>query len=174
MVNCPICDSPDRAEIETALLSIGDSELQNLDEIAKVYELDIDDLQRHALFHSPIAVTVTGDVVDETPSIARQLKLREADMLAATAAEYMITLKLTGRCIRNMAQQDEYSFARKLTKPLVDLYIGTGGEMRATLKTLAELKAQIEGPKTDNNSGIAKLFDALGKAVQDKLPPGDD
>jgi len=170
LANCAICDSAERFEIENALLCIGQTDFHTLDQIAEAFEVEVGDLQKHALFHSPIAIDVVSGEEEQIPSIAKQLKLREADMLATVAADYLVTLKAVGRSIQTMALEDEFSFARKLTKPLVDLYVGTGGELRATLKTLVELKIQMDGPKNDPNSGIALLFSSLSRAIQnDKL-----
>lgn len=163
---CTICTHEQRLEIERALLNIGETEFHTLERVAEAFNVDSLDLQQHALFHSPIAIDVALDNnTNEFTSIAKQLKMKEASMLSATAAEYMLTLQSVGRAIQAMATEDEFSFARKLTKPLVDLYIGAGSELRSTLKTLIELKVQLDGPKDDATTGISLLFNSLAKAM---------
>ena len=51
---CPICNHPNRAEIEQAIFSISpNSPNLTLDMIANAYDLSTNDLRVHALMHSP-------------------------------------------------------------------------------------------------------------------------
>lgn len=112
---------------------------------------------------------------DGTTSLATQMKLREADMLLAVANEYLTTLKTIGKKINgiaNKANNDEIdsdiAFTRLITKPMVDLYIGAGSEIRATIKTLADVNQIINGKEEDQSSaGLRALAEALSASKPD-------
>lgn len=194
--SCRICQHPDRAEIENAILSMTADAPPNgansIELIAEQYQVPLDELKMHALFHTPLvgtgdveelreAATLTmtsGDteqteVVRSAPrdSLTRRMKLREADMLAAVGNEYLVTLKTMGRRINKLAQvssidiedeEKQLKLAKLLTKPMVDLYVGLGGEIRQTVKTMAELDRILNGPEDSTASGLV----ALAKAIQ--------
>lgn len=115
---------------------------------------------------------VDGQSVKAEPrdSLTRKIKLREADMLAAVGQEYLVTLKTMGRRINKLAQvssidiEDEdrqLKLAKLLTKPMVDLYVGLGGEIRQTVKTMAELDRMLNGPENNLSSGLGALAAAI-------------
>ena len=191
---CTICNHPDRAEIENAILSMTDGVKTSIEVIAEQYDVSLSDLKMHALFHTPLvgaadieelrdADMTAGDTVlteAERPaprdSLTRRMKLREADVLAAVGNEYLVTMKTMGRRINKLAQVSEIDIedndrqlklAKLLTKPMVDLYVGLGGEIRQTVKTMAELDRLLNGPEDSATSGLV----ALAKAIQgsDKL-----
>ena len=190
---CTICNHPDRAEIENAILSMTDGVKTSIEVIAEQYDVSLADLKMHALFHTPLVgaadleelrdAETLGDteqteVVRATPrdSLTRRMKLREADLLAAVGNEYLVTMKTMGRRINKLAQVSEIDIedndrqlklAKLLTKPMVDLYVGLGGEIRQTVKTMAELGRLLSGPEDSATSGLV----ALAKAIQgsDKL-----
>ena len=190
---CTICNHPDRAEIENAILSMTDGVKTSIEVIAEQYDVSLSDLKMHALFHTPLVdaadieelrdAETLGDteqteVVRPAPrdSLTRRMKLREADLLAAVGNEYLVTMKTMGRRINKLAQVSEIDIedndrqlklAKLLTKPMVDLYVGLGGEIRQTVKTMAELDRLLNGPEDSATSGLV----ALAKAIQgsDKL-----
>lgn len=190
---CTICNHPDRAEIENAILSMTDGSKTSIEVIAEQYDVSLADLKMHALFHTPLVgaadleelrdAETLGDTeqtvaVRATPrdSLTRRMKLREADLLAAVGNEYLVTMKTMGRRINKLAQVSEIDIedndrqlklAKLLTKPMVDLYVGLGGEIRQTVKTMAELDRLLNGPEDSATSGLM----ALAKAIQgsDKL-----
>ena len=190
---CTICNHPDRAEIENAILSMTDGVKTSIEVIAEQYDVSLSDLKMHALFHTPLVgaadieelrdAETLGDtehteVVRAAPrdSLTRRMKLREADLLAAVGNEYLVTMKTMGRRINKLAQVSEIDIedndrqlklAKLLTKPMVDLYVGLGGEIRQTVKTMAELDRLLNGPEDSATSGLV----ALAKAIQgsDKL-----
>lgn len=118
-----------------------------------------------------------------TPSITKQLKLREADMLMAVAQEYMMTLQSIGVRIKRMAREtsdesrdDDYIFARTITKPVVDLYVGAGRELRETIRAIAEINQNINGPKDNDVSGLKALAEAIKTSTEtmsthESIPP---
>ena len=186
---CTICNHPDRAEIENAILSMTDGVKTSIEVIAEQYDVSLSDLKMHALFHTPLvgaadieelrdADMTAGDTVlteAERPaprdSLTRRMKLREADLLAAVGNEYLVTMKTMGRRINKLAQVSEIDIedndrqlklAKLLTKPMVDLYVGLGGEIRQTVKTMAELDRLLNGPEDSATSGLV----ALAKAIQ--------
>lgn len=194
--SCRICNHPDRAEIENAILTMTadapPNDENSIEAIAAQFNVPLDELKMHALFHTPLvgdgdieelrdAATLTmtaGDtelteVVKAAPrdSLTRRMKLREADMLAAVGNEYLVTLKTMGRRINKLAQvssidiedeEKQLKLAKLLTKPMVDLYVGLGGEIRQTVKTMAELDRLLNGPEESATSGLV----ALAKAIQ--------
>lgn len=190
---CTICNHPDRAEIENAILSMTDGSKTSIEVIAEQYDVSLADLKMHALFHTPLVgaedieelrdagtlgdteQTVAGRATPRD-SLTRRMKLREADLLAAVGNEYLVTMKTMGRRINKLAQVSEIDIedndrqlklAKLLTKPMVDLYVGLGGEIRQTVKTMAELDRLLNGPEDSATSGLV----ALAKAIQgsDKL-----
>lgn len=177
---CKICNRIDRADIENAILNISAESKLTVESIAEQYEVDVQELRNHALFHTPLVapcdVVVSEPVADETQlpesktSLARKMKLREADILATVNNEYMVTLKAMGRRINRLASvssidcedaDKEVKLSKLLTKPMVDLYIGLGGEIRQNVKAMAEVDRMLNGPQDNGNSGLQALADAI-------------
>lgn len=56
--SCRICNHPDRAEIENAILTMTadapPNEKNSIEQIAAQYRVDLDELKMHALFHTPL------------------------------------------------------------------------------------------------------------------------
>lgn len=111
---------------------------------------------------------------DGSTSLATQMKLREAEMLMAVANEYLLTLKTVGRKINSISTKvnedqidSDVAFARLITKPMVDLYIGAGKEIRETIKTIADVNQIINGKEDDSGSaGLKALAEALKASTQ--------
>lgn len=199
--SCRICNHPDRAEIENAILTMTadapPNDENSIEAIAAQYNVPLNELKMHALFHTPLVgdgdIEVLKDAGSETltatvgseqfeieseaaktaprDSLTRRMKLREADMLAAVGNEYLVTLKTMGRRINKLAQvssidiedeEKQLKLAKLLTKPMVDLYVGLGGEIRQTVKTMAELDRLLNGPEDNAATGLM----ALAKAIQ--------
>ncbi len=198
--SCKICNHPDRAEIENAILTMTadapPNERNSIEQIAEQYKVDLDELKMHALFHTPlvgdgdveelrdeggVCNTFMPDVptvecaskTEPRDSLTRRMKLREADMLAAVGQEYLVTLKTMGRRINKLAQvssidiedeEKQLKLAKLLTKPMVDLYVGLGGEIRQTVKTMAELDRLLNGPEDSAATGLAALAQAIRRS----------
>lgn len=177
---CKICNRIDRADIENAILNISAESKLTVESIAEQYGVDVQELRNHALFHTPLVapcdVVTSEPVADEIQlpegkiSLARKMKLREADILAATNNEYMVTLKAMGRRINRLASvssidaedaDKEVKLAKLLTKPMVDLYIGLGGEIRQNVRAMAEVDRMLNGPQDSSNNGLQALADAI-------------
>ena len=177
---CKICNRIDRADIENAILNISAESKLTVESIAEQYKVDVQELRNHALFHTPLVapcdVVTSEPVVNDTQlpegktSLARKMKLREADILAATNNEYMVTLKAMGRRINRLASvssidaedaDKEVKLAKLLTKPMVDLYIGLGGEIRQNVRAMAEVDRMLNGPQDSSNNGLQALADAI-------------
>lgn len=179
---CKICDRTDRADIENAILNISVESGLTVESIAELYKVDVQELRNHALFHTPLVAPC--DIIESTHemqlnpdseakvpvSLARKMKLREADILATVNNEYLVTLKAMGRRINRMTTvssidaEDEakrVELAKLLTKPMVDLYIGLGGEIRQNVKALAEVDRMLNGPQDSGNNGLQALADAI-------------
>ena len=95
------------------------------------------------------------------------MRLRETDVLNEVTNEYLITLKAMGRRINNLIvikdndEDQSYRMSKLLTRPVVDLYIGLGGEIRQTVKTIADIERAINGPQNDATSGLQALANAI-------------
>ena len=179
---CSICNRSDRAEIENAILNISAESGLTVESIAEQYKLNIDELRNHALFHTPLVapcdiVTSTTDLqlnpdaeTKVPTSLARKMKLREADILATVNNEYLVTLKAMGRRINRLATvssidaedaEKKVELAKLLTKPMVDLYIGLGGEIRQNVKAMAEVDRMLNGPQDSGSNGLMALAEAI-------------
>ena len=181
-MTCSICDHNKRHEIESLIMCISrDNPSVTIKTISQEFGVKEADLKRHALLHTPLGVD-EGTMTYEPPaedvevletaepknSLVRMIKLREADQLQQVANEYMITLKNLGRRINRSIADEESSFERLLTKPVADMYIGLGGEIRATAKALADMNNLLNGPEQDSSSGLKALAEAIRGSI-----PGD-
>ena len=179
---CKICSRPDRADIENAILNISVESGLTVESIAERYQIELQELRTHALFHTPLVAPCDIVVPNNEPglspaaeakvpaSLARKMKLREADMLVAVNNEYMVTLKAMGRRINRLANVSEIDaedaekrveLSKLLTKPMVDLYVGLGGEIRQNVKALAEVDRMLNGPQETGNNGLMALAEAI-------------
>lgn len=177
---CKICNRTDRADIENAILNISAESKITIESIAEQYGVDVQELRNHALFHTPLVapcdIVVSESVSDESQltegktSLARKMKLREADILTTMNNEYMVTLKAMGRRINRLASvssidcedaDKEVKLAKLLTKPMVDLYIGLGGEIRQNVKAMAEVDRMLNGPQDSGSNGLLALAEAI-------------
>ena len=179
---CKICNRSDRADIENAILNISAESGLTVDIIAEKYEVDVAELRNHALFHTPLVAPC--DIVTQTTeprlstdaeakttvSLARKMKLREADILTTVNNEYLVTLKAMGRRINRLAgvssidaedSEKRVELAKLLTKPMVDLYVGLGGEIRQNVRALAEVDRMLNGPQDSGSNGLQALADAI-------------
>lgn len=176
--NCPVCNHSKRDEIEAVLYRLTPSNgTEMMDKLSEAYDIDLEDLQRHAMFHATMDLTAT----DEQSSIVRQIKLRETDLLAQCAKDYADTLSLVGQRIRTKARNesdadgmDNIQFERSMTKPLVELYIGCGDNVRKTIKDIADINQILNGPKDDGLSGLGALAAAIASSKAVKQEGGED
>lgn len=168
-MSCSICTHPQRYQIENAILQISKENPEfTVEKIAQDYDVSVTDLRVHALMHTPIAIS--SEQENQVPSLARQIKLREADALNAVINEYLVTLKAIGNGIKELASSDPAgaTLARTLTKPVADTYINLGGEIRQSVKALAELNQALNGKPDGSLSSLEALVLALhGKDSHD-------
>ena len=160
---CVICTHPRRQEIEDHLLAFDmRGEVGTLDEVAKRFGVPVVDLQVHALMHTPL--------VRETESgttIAGEIKKGEANILAAVAEEYYVTLRKAGKEIRArltpVLDQELGSLAMgsKLSKELVELYLGAGTNIRQTIGAIVEMNQTLANEGDPALSALKSLVDAV-------------
>lgn len=169
MKTCTICTSEHRELIERALFKMSSEESsETLKKISAEFDVSVEDLRRHMLFHTPYGFEEGSD------SIVRRAKLREMDMLSAVAQDYADTLKSVGSRIRSyMSDEDSTAFEKKLVKPAVDLYLGCGDNVQKTTKAIAEIDNLLNGPKDDGLSGLAALTAAIHTSRQMAGEPDD-
>lgn len=160
---CIVCKHVRRRDIESAILNIDVTKGFSLESVSKEFNIPEAALRQHALFHSPMPVVLAEDNTPSAETLASKLKLREADMLVNVSNQYMNTLKVTGDKIHSMVVPggDSILLAKTLTKPLVDLYVGLGSEIRKNAKTLAELDSLLNGPKDSASEGLRALAQAI-------------
>lgn len=148
-MTCIVCQHEQRADIENELLCRQwGAEGFTLESIAEKYKIPVRDLQIHALMHLPVQV-----VKGETESLAKKINMSEAELLRQTASAYYITLQQISAKINKMLSSDD-SELRGITKPLVDLYLGAGAEIRNSTDCLVKMNQAING---ENNSGLNAL-----------------
>lgn len=148
-MTCVVCQHDQRADIENELLCRQwGAEGFTLESIAEKYKVPERDLQVHALMHLPVQV-----VRGEAESIAQKINMTEAEVLRQTASNYYITLQQIGAKINKMLASGD-SELRGITKPLVDLYLGAGAEIRNSTDCLVKMNQAING---ENNSGLNAL-----------------
>lgn len=172
--NCTVCKHPDRDAIEAVLYRMTSKNADDLlMQLSDAYEIDIEELQRHAMFHACMDLSPQG----EETSIVRQIKLRETDILAQCAKDYADTLSLVGARIRTRARNesdtdgmDDTRFERAMTKGLVELYLGCGDNVRKTIKDIADINQVLNGPKDDGLSGLGALAAAIAASKQPAQP----
>ena len=165
-LSCSICKHSHRDEIENALLGMNAGSPQNtLESIAEHYDVSVEDLKMHAVFHSP---SFLGD--DCQDSITRRIKLREANVLEAVSNEYMVTLRAMSQRLQRLVrvrsidveeEDQQFKVAKMLTKPMVELYVGLGNEIRQNVKAAAELDRMLNGPEDSTGSGLMALANAI-------------
>ena len=170
---CKICNHAKRDEIEAVLYRMTPENADKmLSELSEAYDIDIEDIQRHAMFHACMDLTPQG----EETSIVRQIKLRETDLLGQVAKDYADTLALVGSRIRQKARNEsdadgmkDIVFERSMTKGLVELYLGCGDNVRKTIKDIADINQVLNGPKDDGLSGLGALAAAIAGSVAPKV-----
>ena len=159
---CPICESSHRHQIETALLN-GDSLDSVMNSFANSCKFSMDQLKVHAVSHLRVPESSSNE------SIASRLALKEADTLAATCAEYMATLKRVGETIDSQissVESGDLAIGQALTKSVVDLYLGTGNQIRETVKLLIEAERDLNDSEesSGNVSSIRRLTEAIDRS----------
>jgi len=173
---CLVCQSEHRLDIESALM-MG----QTAAKVAAFYQIPIDHINNHKEicaayllsldeFDAQVARELNTDPATgelfapdnphhRTPtipgSIRRNLKLREGDLLAATADELFHTMKNLGRKINKFVDEAHtpdglMEQQRFLRLPLCQMYVGIAGEIRQTVKTMADIDKQVNASESDN------------------------
>ena len=91
-------------------------------------------------------------------------------MLAEVSAEYLVTLKAMGRRIGKLLktsdndiddENKQFMVSKMLTKPMVELYLGVGSEIRQTIRAAAEIERMLNGPQDPAGAGLAALAAAI-------------
>lgn len=156
---CPICNHASRAEIEQELLcrSLGDLEV-TLEQIASKYGVRVVDLQVHAMMHDTLDIRSEDG---RAHSIVTEIKFKEADVLRDTLFEYQRTLMLLGARVRGALAADGETVLLRINKATADLYVGIGGEIRATVDTLVHMNAAVNGDPNSGANGLHELCAAI-------------
>lgn len=161
-MTCRICSHPKRAEIEDKLMSArGTEELDTvIDQVSKEYKLSKIDLKVHMTLHC----TVMEDAKDAV-SMADKIKMNEADTLRETIKNYLVTLTNTGTKLNDILEDgDDAQTLRMIQKPIVDLYLGCGAEIRGTVEALIKLNAAVNGNESTATNSLRLLVETLDKS----------
>lgn len=167
---CVICQHPERRTIEDYIAVIdvpgADTSLQST---AAKFGVPITDLQVHAIMHTPMA-RIAED--EEAPTLASQMKRGEANLLYAVAEEYYATMRQVGKEVRRRVTPQLPASATgepsatevlgRLTKELVDLYLGTGNNLRQTIATIVEMNQKLN----DESDPALKALQGIIQAVR--------
>lgn len=167
---CKVCNHINRDEIEAVLYRMTSANADELlQKLSDEYEVDIEELERHAMFHACMDLSPQG----EETSIVRQIKLRETDLLNQVAKDYADTLTLVGTRIRQRALNEagvngmeDTKFERAMTKGMVELYLGCGDNVRKTVKDIVDINQVLNGPKDEGLSGLGALAAAIAGSRQ--------
>ena len=162
MKKCTVCDHAHREKIERALFRAAKNKEQGgltLEQISEEFDVSVEDLQRHALFHSALGAE---------DSLIRQIHMREADILAETIMDNALTMKAVGARLRDSMKDDDpdsVQFERRASKSVVDLYVGASEGVRKGVAAIADINQLLNGPKDDGLSGLAALANVLHGSV---------
>lgn len=114
---------------------------------------------------SPPNPPATPQSATKRERLTDKVNMRESDMLLAAANEYLTTLTTLGRRIKRRATENsdesDQILAAFLTTPMVNLYIGSGAELRKAVQGISELNTQLNGPKDSSAEGLKALAAAL-------------
>lgn len=162
---CPICESNHRHSIETAMLDGKPIEQVYMNYKQSIPKLTMDQLKIHAVCHFKTPVSDNGE------SIATKLAFSEAQTLTTSCNEYMATLQRLGQVIDKKltdVENGDSTAQQALSKSLVDLYLGTGNQIRETVKLLTDAYKDMNAEDSDsrNKSGLKMLSGALDRSRQ--------
>ena len=87
-------------------------------------------------------------------------------MLTTVANDYLTTMLTIGARINGYVKSDELGFDKLISRQIVELYLGTGAEIRQTVKALADLNTQINGENNSAKSGLHALTNALNVSAK--------
>ena len=158
MKKCVVCDHALRENIERVLFRAAKNKEQDgltLEQISAEFDVPVDDLRRHAIFHSALG---------SEDSLVRQIHMREADLLAETVMDNAMTMKAVGARLRdsmNDNDPDSVQFERRASKSVVDLYVGASEGVRKGVAAIADINQLLNGPKDDGLSGLTALANVL-------------
>lgn len=164
---CSVCTHPKRVEIEKAILRISSTNPSiTIEGIAEEYGVSPEDIKKHAILHQALPTDLVPKE-EGNDTLARRAKIQEAKLLEDVALEYYATLKNLGVKINSMiTDEEDIKFTKLLTKPVADMYISLGTEIRQTVSSMAELDRLLNGPKDDNASGLTALAMAIAGSKQ--------
>ena len=197
---CPICQHPERAEIERLVLSISASNPSlTLDIIADAYGVSSRELRVHTLMHTPLALDFSAEAetalianfqsragqpsteatstqgavsVSHKQRLTDKIDMREGDMLLASANEMLTTLTTLGRRIHSFASDNSNGSDQRLAN------FCNNALVNLYIGTSAELRKNIQAINELNtsingaaDSGANGLL-ALAEAIKNSAKAG--
>lgn len=171
-MNCPICNHKHRDKIEKEIkamqFSDGD-DTKDLHKIAETYKVKYNDLLIHMVMHISTEdereiIQVNGSNPEaRNESLASTIKRKEADILQYTLEEQTATFKNLSVKLNSIIAKhtDDEPTLQQITKPVVELYLGAGQAIRATVDSIAKLNLTVNGEKNEGVASLAGLVQVL-------------
>lgn len=158
---CIVCSHPKRYEIEQKLLCRNSEEKAiPIEAIAKEYGLKTIDLQVHALMHN----TMVSESEDVKPmTLVASIKYKEGEYIRQVINDYQLTMSVLGGEIRAIIKNnsDDNPTLSRLSKPVVDLYLGLGTEIRGSVDLLNKMNGAVNGDANPALEGLKSLVNAI-------------
>lgn len=158
-MTCRVCNHTKRDEIDKALMSInGTSNLEStIREVSSRYGIPVNALKVHYTLHCSVM-----EDAKNTASMADKVNMNEADALRETIRNYLVTLTNTGTKLNDILEEgDDAQTLRMIQKPIVDLYLGCGAEIRGTVDALIRLNVAVNGNESTATNSLKLLVETL-------------
>lgn len=173
---CAICTHKDRLDIEADLRSrnIADTNI-TLQSIADDYDVNITDLQVHAMTHSFATdknknTSVDAGTATKPVSFVDAIEYREALYLREVIADNIATLRETGEIIRRAAKEhddNDVPSLYRVPKQIVDLYKFCSESVTDAILDLAKVNNLLGNDIDDGTKALGQLALVIQSSVQD-------
>lgn len=151
MKECLICLHEDRQEIEKAILR-GESYYK----VCHDFDIEHADLIKHCKQH----IRIDGFTEVESHVLTKS-KAREMHLLQEAALSCFLTMKSLEKVIHKQIAMDNI---RGITKNVVELYLGSGAEMRQQIDSMFK-NLQIVTGEGNTSSQLAELVAVLNTSM---------
>lgn len=155
---CPICNHPERGDIEMALLSISSARPElTFEVIADAYDVSVDSLRVHALMHTPLVLNFSQESADV---LTQTFKTKAGFTSPATGAASHQTSE-EASAVSNISERSK--LADKVNMREGDLLLAAANEYYTTMSILGR---RIKTYASDNSNENA-LPNFCSKAIVD-------
>lgn len=165
---CPVCNHPERAEIEAALLSVSSSRPElTLEVIADAYDISVDQLRVHALMHTPLAFDFSQESADAlVKGFQEKAGLTDEQGAASHQASAVPNISVRSRITDKVNMREG------------DILLATANEYLTTLTILGrriKTYAQARTPDTELalpnfcNKAVVDLYIGCGSEIRQAI-----